>query len=141
MSSDLLKADIDAINAPYWKGLMEGRLLFQRCSGGHAWLPARALCPTCLSKEWQWQAAAGNGRILSWVIYHHAYHPAFKERLPYNVALVQLEEGPRLLTNILAPNDALAPDLAVRLAIDTSAAQPLATFELVDSKPPVAVSA
>ena len=132
MSFDLPKADVDIINAPYWKGLNEGRLMFQRCPSGHAWLPARARCPACLSTGWEWQAAAGNGRILSWVIYHHAYHPAFKARLPYNVALVQLEEGPRLLTNILAPNDSLAPDLAVRLAIDPSALQPLATFELVN---------
>ena len=41
--------------------------------------------------------------MVSWVIYHHAYHEAFKDRLPYNVALVELDEGPRLITNIVNP--------------------------------------
>jgi uncharacterized OB-fold protein len=50
------------------------------------------------------------------VIYHVAYHPAFADRIPYNVAIVELEEGPRLITNINAPNALLAADQRVRLA-------------------------
>ena len=132
MSTELRTADIDALNAPYWEGIAAGSLKFQRCENHHAWLPARTACPTCLSAEWQWITAAGTGRIVSWVVYHHAYHPSVKDKLPYNVALVQLDEGPRLLTNILAPNESLSGDAPVRLAIDTAAVQPLATFALAE---------
>lgn len=132
MVAALLEADIDTINAPFWDALKsKGELHIQRCDNGHAWLPARKLCPHCLSAQWQWQAAAGTGRIVSWVVFHHAYHPAFKDKLPYNVCLVQLDEGPKLLTNVLAANELLSAGAAVRLAVDTAAAQPLATFELV----------
>ena len=90
------------ISQPYWDGLKQGRLTFQRCRKcAHAWLPARAECPNCLAAEWDWTEATGKGRVVSWVIYHHAYHEAFKAKLPYNVALVELDEGPRLMTNII----------------------------------------
>ena len=132
--TDELQPDVDSINRPFWEGLAEGKLLFQACRCGHRWLPARAFCPACLKATWTWQAAIGRGRIRSGVVYHHAYHPAFKDRLPYNVALVELEEGPRLLTNILAPNDALRPGADVRLAIDIHRKVPLAVFELVEGQ-------
>lgn len=127
--ADELRPDIDSINRPHWEGLAQGELRFQQCACGHRWLPARAQCPCCLGDSWQWVAAAGGGRILSWVVYHHAYHPAFKERVPYNVALVELDEGPRLMTNIRGPNEALAPDRRVKLSIDTTAAVPIAQFD------------
>ena len=79
------------LSQPYWDALSDGRLTFQHCGKcGHNWLPPRAECPECLGPEWDWQAASGKGRVISWVIYHHAYHDAFKDRLPYNVALVEL---------------------------------------------------
>ncbi len=131
MTTPSIEAEIDAINAPFWDGLKKSELRLQRCENGHTWLPARALCPTCLSGTWKWQAAAGTGRIVSWVVFHHAYHPDFKARLPYNVTLVQLDEGPRLLTNVLAAEALLKADRVVRLAVDTAAARPLATFRLM----------
>jgi uncharacterized OB-fold protein len=123
--------DIDDTNAPYWAGLRAGVLKYQSCSCGHRWLPARKLCPACLGADWQWQAATGGGVIKSWVVYHTAYHPDFKDRLPYNVAIVKLDEGPQLITNITAPHDRLRIGAQVRLAPDMKAAQPLATFALI----------
>src|SRR4026207_2505271 len=93
------------LSQPYWDALKHGRLTFQRCRNcGHAWLPPRAECPECLASEPERATAAGKGRVISGVIYHHAYHETFKERLPYNVALVELDEGPRLITNIVNPD-------------------------------------
>lgn len=122
--------EIDNINERFWTELKHGRLVFQQCTCGHRWLPARALCPHCLGTTWEWAAASGRGEIYSWVVYHVAYHPAFKERLPYNVAIVELEEGPRLITNILAPNDQLSIGAPVQLALDTEQEVPLAQFRL-----------
>ena len=131
MSTDTA-IDIDPTNAPYWAGLREGRLQFQSCACGHRWLPASVLCPACLGTAWQWQTARGTGTIKSWVVYHVAYHPDFASRLPYNVAIVRLDEGPQLITNIAAPHERLRIGASVRFQPDTSAAQPLALFTLTD---------
>lgn len=94
--------DITPLSAPFWDGLKAGQLLYQQCqSCGHRWLPAREACPCCLKRDVAWQPAGGRGRIVSWVIYHVAYNDAFKHRIPYDVTLVELDEGPRLLTNIV----------------------------------------
>jgi hypothetical protein len=85
----------------YWAALEAGRLSFQRCeSCGNAWLPPRTECPRCWSEKWWWEAASGAGHVVSWVVYHVAFDKRFEERLPYNVAVVELTEGPRLVTNL-----------------------------------------
>ena len=93
--------DRSELNAPYWDGLAEGALRFQRCHAcSHAWLPARAECPRCLQADNSWEDASGDAKLVSWVTYHTAYHPAFKERVPYTVLLVELAEGPRMIAGV-----------------------------------------
>lgn len=122
--------EVTEITRPYWDALREGRLLYMRCACGHAWLPARRECPRCLGDRLHWEEAGGGGRLVSWVVYHTAYSDAFKDRLPYNVAVVELDEGPRLITNMVDPHDALACDAPVRLAIQTVDGVALARFAL-----------
>ena len=118
------------LSQPYWDALKAGRLTFQRCrTCSHAWLPPRAECPQCLAAEWDWTTASGNGRVISWVIYRHAYHAAFRDRLPYNVTLVELDEGPRLITNIVNP-EGLAAERKVKLKIEDEHGVALARFAL-----------
>src|SRR4029450_8750309 len=109
---DLPNPEPTEISRPYWDALRDGHLVFQRCACGHAWLPARRHCPASLEPEPRWERASGRGRLRRWVIYHPAYHPAFENRLPYNVSLVELDEGPRLLTNVVDANDSLVADAA-----------------------------
>ena len=114
---------------PYWRALGEGRLDFQRCTScAHAWLPPRGECPRCLGRESTWETASGDGRLVSWVVYHHAYHPYFATRLPYTVAVVELAEGPRLITGIVEPAKGLRIDLPVRLVIQRESGVALARF-------------
>ena len=111
----------DALNTPYWDGLAQGALSFQRCDNcGHAWLPARSECPSCLADRWHWEKAAGGAKLISWVVYHTAFHPAFAKRLPYNVAVVELDEGPRLISNVtgVADTKTLKIDQRLRLVIE-----------------------
>jgi uncharacterized OB-fold protein len=124
--------EVTPLSKPYWDGLQSGRLRFQRCSAcGHAWLPARADCPECWTAQWQWTDASGRGRVVSWVVYHHAYHPEFKDRVPYNVTLVELDEGPRLITNVVnLGNRKLAIEMPVKLCIESEHGVALARFEL-----------
>ncbi len=124
----------DALNAPYWESLERGILNFQRCKAcGHSWLPARSECPNCLGDEWGWRPAAGGAKLISWVVYHMAYHPAFANRLPYTVAVVELDEGPRMISNILQAENAgqLQVDQRLRLAIENEGGTAVPRFALV----------
>ena len=117
------------ITSPYWRALEQGRLTFQRCGNcNHAWLPARTECPRCLAREPRWEDAAGRAKLVSWVVYHHGYHEYYAARLPYNVAVVELEEGPRLISNVIANLDALRIDMPLRLEIQREAGVALARF-------------
>lgn len=130
---DMPKPEVTELSRPYWDALREGHLVLQHCRCGHVGLPARRHCRRCLGGELNWQRASGRGRLISWVIYHTAYHPAFEQRLPYNVALVQLDEGPRLLTNIAGSLDALVADAPVQLKVEWEGDVALARFGIVGS--------
>jgi uncharacterized protein len=123
--------DTDRIHETHLAALAEGRLVIQRCACGHRWAPPRATCAACLGSEWTWETAAGGGRLLSWVVYHTAFHDSFRDRVPYNVALVELDEGPRLITNILADSAALRAEARVRFVASREGEHTLARFELV----------
>jgi uncharacterized OB-fold protein len=126
--------EVTDLSRPYWDGLAEGELRFQRCSQCQkAWLPPREQCPRCLSDRWEWTGASGRGRIISWVVYRQSMHPAFTGRLPYNVAVVELDEGPRLITNIDAEEDRLGIEVPVVLAIAVEEGFALARFALDDA--------
>lgn len=116
----LPQPEITSLNKPYWDALASGKLMYQSCRQCNArWLPARTICSTCLSSEVTWEEAEGSGTLLSWVVYHVAYHEAFKDKVPYNVALVELAEGPRLITSVLAASGDLRGDMPLKLEIQT----------------------
>ena len=86
----------------FWTGCKAHELRFQKCKDcGHMRWPASMICPMCYSRDTQWIIASGKGKVYTFVVYHVAYHPGFEDDLPYVVADVELEEGPRLLTNIV----------------------------------------
>ncbi len=131
----LPRPEVTPLTEPYWSGLAAGELRFQHCRDcGNAWLPARDECPRCLSSSHDWQVASGAGRIISWVVYRQAVHEAFVERIPYNVAIVELDEGPRLITNVDAREEELAIELPVRLRIDEDDGLHLPRFTLAGGR-------
>lgn len=124
--------DITDLNKPHWDGLRQGRLMFQRCAScGHAWMPAREDCPNCLHDGYDWEAASGKGRLISWVVYHAAFNKAFAGKLPYNVAVIELDEGPRAITNIVNPDDGMKADRPVELVVEEEDGVALARFRVV----------
>lgn len=104
----------------FWKGCKSHELRFQQCEDcGHVRWPASMLCPQCLSRNTEWIVSSGKGRVYTFAIYHVAFHPAFKDELPYAVADVELEEGPRLLTRIVdCPHDRIVCDMPVAVKWD-----------------------
>lgn len=87
---------------PYWEGARDGKLMIPKCRAcGKAFLYPRVLCPFCASREIDWIQASGRGRLYSFEIAHQILNKAFKVRTPVVLAMVELEEGPRLLTNLV----------------------------------------
>ncbi len=122
--------EITDLNRPYWDALKEGRHTYQCCNAcGHRWLPARNECPGCLRDDWSWQTASGRAQLISWVVYRIAYHASFAQRLPYTVAVVELEEGPRMFSNIVGADAAsLQIGMALRMVIEDEGGTAVARF-------------
>ncbi len=93
---------VDELNRPFWEGCRKAELVLQKCTGcGHVRYPIAAYCPECLSEETAWTRMSGRGVVFSSIVFHQVYHPAFKNVVPYNVSIIQLEEGPRLFSNVV----------------------------------------
>jgi uncharacterized OB-fold protein len=123
----------------HWSALDRGALTYQRCSDCRtAWLPPQAECPNCLSSEWAWEGASGRGTVIASTVFHRAYHPAFESAIPYSASLVELEEGPRLLTNVIGfePGKAPEPGTEVKVEITRGGEFALATFRATAPTPP-----
>ena len=107
---------VDALNAPFWEGAKAGELRVQRCPdcGTLAFPPARH-CARCLGERREWLRVSGRGTVSTFGVFHRLYFPAFERDLPYNVALVRLDEGPRLYTNLVGVrNEDIAIGMRVR---------------------------
>lgn len=92
---------------PYWEGARQGRLLFQKCRACDAvQFPPRHHCASCWQADLDWIESAGTGKVESFTIVQRAPLAEFRNRVPYVVASVLVEEGQRMLTNIVG-DDAL----------------------------------
>jgi uncharacterized OB-fold protein len=96
----LLVANADS--AVYWKSANEEKLVIRRCNScGEKHFMPRYLCPVCWSEDLEWIEASGKGVVHSFSVVRRASSPAFADRVPYVVALIDLAEGPRMMTNIV----------------------------------------
>ncbi len=92
----------DADTEPFWQGCRQHLLRFQKCGMcGHVRWPPSLICPVCYSEKAEWITASGKGKVHTFAIFHQAYHEAFVEKIPYVTAIVALQEGPHILTNIV----------------------------------------
>jgi uncharacterized OB-fold protein len=107
--------EADEASAPFFEGTLAGQLLLMRCTAcGTVRMPSRMHCDACLDTGVEWVAASGRATLRSFGVMHQRYHPAFADDLPYNIALVELEEGPRMVSNVVgAANDELRVDMAL----------------------------
>jgi len=101
--------EISDENRGFCEGAKRGRITMQQCKAcGHIRYPISHCCPKCLALEFEWKDLSGRGEVYSYVVFYQLYNAAFKEDIPYNVAMVQLEEGPRMYSNIVGvDNDAV----------------------------------
>jgi len=95
---------------PYWDGLRMGKLMLPKCNDcGAAFFYPRILCPHCHSRNVGWIQASGKGKLYSFEIAYRTFNPAFKVEAPFILAMVELEEGPRMMSNLIN----IKPDPAV----------------------------
>jgi uncharacterized OB-fold protein len=118
-----IRPTINAINQPFWDGCRSGKLMVQRCTHCQRLrYPAAVVCPSCLSRDAEWQPVSGRGKVFSFVVFHRAYHPAWEGKVPYNVAMIELDEGPIMLSNVTGVDHA---KIEVGLRVE-------AAFEAID---------
>jgi len=109
-------AELDT--APFWLATRAEEFRFQQCDqcGTIVWYP-RAHCTGCVKGNLIWRRASGTGRIYSFSVVRQSYHPFFRQQVPYAVAYVDLDEGPRFMTNVIDVDDP-GEDLYIGQAVE-----------------------
>jgi uncharacterized OB-fold protein len=111
----------------YWNKAKEGELWLRNCNScGNAYFYPRDISPCCFSKDTSWIKASGKASLHTYAIVHRAPHPGFAQDAPYVVAIVDLEEGPRMPTNIVI-DDPTPENLQIGMALEV-------TFEDISEK-------
>lgn len=110
-----IRPAVTDLNRPFWEGCAKGQLLVQRGrSSGKLRYPASLVCPFTLDPEYDWVPLSGRAKIFSYVVFDRVYHKSWEGKAPYTVALVEVEDGLIMLTNIVgADRDKLAVGLDV----------------------------
>ena len=111
---------IDERTRPHWEGNAVHELRVQRCDDcGTMRFPASRWCAHCLGEKTSWQKVSGKGKVWSWCMFHRAYFKGFESDVPYPVALVELEEGPKMYSNLVGiPRDKIKIGMRVRAVFD-----------------------
>ena len=96
---------------------MKDEFVLMQCSSCNEYrLPVFADCNMCLSPDYTWEPASGKGTVRTFGIMHQRYHAGFEPELPYNIIVVELEEGPRLTSNMVGvENDRIRIGMAVEI--------------------------
>ena len=122
------------VSRPFWEGCREGELRLQRCGscGEHQFYP-RIICSHCSSSELSWEVVSGLGKVASFSVVQRAISPAYIA--PYVVALIDLDEGPRMMSSIVGCEpEEVSVGAAVRVAFEQWGAElTLPVFELTEA--------
>ena len=107
----------DRYTQVWWDAAAEHRLLVVRCrSCGVAHYYPRPFCPRCGSDDVAWEEASGDATLYTWSVVHHNDMPPFRDKVPYVAAVVDLAEGPRMMTEVVgAGADRLHVGMALRV--------------------------
>lgn len=122
MSARLIPPTTD-LTAPYWQAAQRDELVTQQCDACELRIfPPRAHCPECGAQALTWQPVSGLGTVYTYTVAHRPPHPVFAEQCPLVVSVVELDEGPRLMTNIVGCD---AAQVSIGMKVEV-------TFESID---------
>lgn len=100
----------------FWEGCHRHQLLIQKCQNCATLRHyPKVMCPNCGSWDTTWVRVSGKGKVYSWTVTHRSFHPGFADELPYASVIVELDEGVRLMTNII---DVKPDDLYVGMPLE-----------------------
>jgi len=111
--------EITPENKPFWEAAKRHELLLKKCPDCGGWrnpiVITANICPYCGSrKPGDWTPASGRGKVLTWVVMHRIFHPAFEPQ--YAIVIAELEEGPRMLGNMRGiPNDQIKAEMPIKV--------------------------
>jgi uncharacterized OB-fold protein len=106
---------LGGLTGEFYAFTKQHELHFQRCTRCDRWRHVpRVLCPDCASDTWEWARSTGQGTVFTWSITHRPMHPAFLE-MPYATVVVELVEGPRMLTTLV---DVAPEELRVGMPVE-----------------------
>ncbi len=110
----------DEASQPFFEGARQHKLMIQRCLAcGTAHWPVKSRCPVCWSADITWVRASGKATLYTFALMHQVYHPGFATEIPYNVAEVDLEEGPRIISTIVGcPNANLRIGMSLEVTFE-----------------------
>lgn len=92
----------DVETQPFWDAAAESRLTYQQCTAcGHAYHYPRSHCPRCWSTAVEWRDATGRATIYTYTVVRQNPMPPFRDRIPYAIGIVELAEGPRMMTGFV----------------------------------------
>ena len=108
----------DTSTRPFWDAARDGRFLIKRCRAcGRAHYYPRPFCPHCWSDDVAWEEASGRASLYTWSVVHQNDLPPWPDRVPYVAAVVDLEEGPRAMTNVVDCDfESLRVDMPLQVA-------------------------
>ncbi|MEV2250996.1 OB-fold domain-containing protein [Streptomyces sp. NPDC050147] len=113
--------ELDAFTRPYWDAAADGHLLIRRCGGcGKAHHYPREFCPHCWSEDVAWERASGLATLYTWSVVHRNDLPPFGARVPYAAAVVDLAEGPRMMTEIIGWEGSEGSELRIGMALEVA---------------------
>jgi uncharacterized OB-fold protein len=112
---------INGESAPYWEGCRQGELRLQKCGAcGFVQFYPRLLCSQCSERQLDWVAASGLGRVKSFTIVRRAVSAAYEPDVPYVVALIELAEGPVMMSNVVnCDPETVETGMPVQVTFDT----------------------
>jgi uncharacterized OB-fold protein len=110
----------DEETQPWFDACKEHKLLLQYFpSADYYQFPYSDRCQADWSTEWEWRESKGDGEVYTWGLMHQVYHPAWGEEVPYVVAIVELDEGPRVNTTLVnVPHDQIKCGMRVKVTFD-----------------------
>ena len=108
------------LTRPFWEAARDHELVIQHCGAcGRPFFPPRAHCPGCGSAALSWRPVSGKGTVYSYTVAHRPPHPVFADQCPLTIAIVELEEGPRMMSNVIGCDPAdVEVGMAVRVAFE-----------------------
>jgi uncharacterized protein len=111
---------VDEENKPFWEFCKQHELRVQKCEQcGKLFYPSSMMCPSCQSMKSEWVKLSGKGRVYSFIKVRRATHPGFAKEVPYIAAIIETEEGPRLISNVIGCNaDEVKIDMPVEVVFE-----------------------